>query len=216
MYNKIKSKNKDFDNIIDINNNINNINNVNNTNNIINNNISNKKNNIIKCKYCDNKDNDKIVKCGFSSLGKQRYKCRICNKTFLNEEDSRIKHSIAERRLCITLYLNGVSMRGIQKTLSLEFNRKIYFKSITDWIKNADKILSKEIENIKEEYYREYTNSNSNSNINSNNKNINNKKLIVMEMDELFTYIKKNPKTIKENHILIKGYGLLLTGIKEE
>ena len=42
------------------------------------------------------------------------------------------------------------------------------------------------------------------------------KKLIVMEMDELFTYIKKNPETIKENHIWIKGYGLLLTGIKEE
>ena len=112
-------------------------------------------------------------------MGKQRYKCRVCGKTFLNEEDSRIKHSIAERRLCITLYLNGVSMRGIQKTLSLEFNRKIYFKSITDWIKNADKMLGKEIENIREEYYKEYININ-----NSNSKNSNGKKLIVMEMDE--------------------------------
>ncbi len=140
-------------------------------------------------------------------MGKQRYKCRICGKTFLNEEDKRIKHSIAERRICITLYLNSMSMRGIQKFLSSEFNKKIYFKSISDWIKNADKILKEEIKNIKEEYYKE--------NIN-NSKNSNNKKLIVMEMDELFTYIKKNPETIKENHIWIKGYGLLLTGIKEE
>lgn len=199
MYNK--SKSKDFNNVI----NISNINNINNSNI----NINNKKNNIIKCKHCDNKDNNKVVKCGFSSLGKQRYKCRVCGKTFLNEEDTRIKHSIAERRMCITLYLNSMSMRGIQKFLSAEFNKKIYFKSISDWIKNADKILKKEIKNIKEEYHKE------NINI-SNNTNGNNKKLIVMEMDELFTYIKKNPKIIRENHIWIKGYGLLLTGIKEE
>ncbi len=104
-----------------------------------------------------------------------------------------------------------MSVRRIQKFLSSEFNKKIYFKSISDWIRNADKILKEEIKNIKEEYYKE----NINNNV-INNKNSNNKKLIVMEMDELFTYIKKNPKIIKENHIWIKGYGLLLTGIKEE
>ena len=75
-------------------------------------------------------------------------------------------------------------MRKIQKFLSSEFNKKIYFKSISDWIKNADKILKEEIKNIKEEYYKE----------NINNSNGNNKKLMVMEMDELFTYIKKTQK----------------------
>ena len=35
-------------------------------------------------------------------------------------------------------------------------------------------------------------------------------------MDELYTYIKKNPKIILENNILIKEYGLLLIGMKVE
>ena len=154
-------------------------------------NVNNKqsgRNESIKCKYCSNEDNNKIVRCGFSNLGKQRYKCRICGKTFMKGEDKRIKHSIEERKLCLTLYLNGTSMRGIEKILNTYFKKKIYIRNIVYWIKNSNKILELKDEDNKK---------------NSNNKD-NKKGLVIMEMDELYTYIKKNPKIILENHILIK------------
>ena len=133
-----------------------NVNNDNKSNNII-----NKNNKDIKCKYCSNEDN--IVKCGFSNLGKQRYKCRVCGKTFIEGEDKRIKHSIEERKICLLFYLSGMSMRGIQKNLKILFNKNIYFESISYWIKNANKILElKDEENNKE----------------------NKKGLVIMEMDE--------------------------------
>ena len=158
----------------------------------------------IKCKYCSNEDNNKIVRCGFSNLGKQRYKCRLCGKTFMKGEDKRIKHSIEERRLCLTLYLNGTSMRGIEKVLNTYFKKKTYIRNIVYWIKNSNKILEEELKKeLKDECNKK----------DSNNKN-NKKGLVIMEMDELYTYIKKNPKIIMENHILIKEYGLLLIGIK--
>ena len=155
----------------------------------------------IKCKYCSNEDN--IVKCGFSNLGKQRYKCRVCGKTFIEGEDKRIKHSIEERKICLLFYLSGMSMRGIQKNLKILFNKNIYFESISYWIKNSNKILEEE---LKDECNKKDSNKKD-----SNNKD-NKKGLVIMEMDELYTYIKKNPKIIMENHIFIKEYGLLLIG----
>ncbi len=119
IYNKIKSE--DFNNIVNIRN-IKTIKNKTNRNNI------NNEVNILKCKHCNNKDTSKIVKCGFNSSGKQRYKCKECSKTFGIREDNRIKHTIAERRICITLYLNSMNMRGIQKFLSSEFNKKYILK----------------------------------------------------------------------------------------
>ena len=93
-------------------------------------------------------------------------------------------------------YLNGMSMRGIQKVLSTIFNKKIHFRNIEHWIKNADKILKEDIE--------------------ERQNNIKSKNIKILEMDELYTYIKKNPKIILENNILIKEYGLLLIGMKVE
>ncbi len=45
-----------------------------------------------------------------------------------------------ERKFCIISYLNGTSMRGIQKTLSIMYNKKIHIQNIVHWIKNVDKI----------------------------------------------------------------------------
>ena len=101
-----------------------------------------------------------------------------------------------ERKFCITSYLNGTSMRGIQKTLSIIYNKKIHIQNIVHWIKNADKILKEEIEERQKE--------------------VKSKEIKILEMDELFTYIKKNPKILMEKNIVIKEYGLLLIGIKEK
>ena len=150
--------------------------------------------NDIKCKYCNS---NLVFKIGHSSYNnKQRYKCNNCNKTWTEGEDSRIKHSLTERKFCITSYLNGMSMRGIQKILSVVYNKKVHIQNIVHWIKNADKILQEEIEERQKE--------------------LKNKEIKILEMDELFTYIKKNPEIMKEKLILIKEYGLLLIGMKEE
>ena len=149
--------------------------------------------NNIKCKYC----NCNIVcKCGKSSLNKQRYKCSKCHKTFINDIDNRIKFNTNIKSFAILLYLNGMSMRGIQRILSIQYKKKIHFESISYWIKNADKILKEELEERKKDI------------------NIKPKTIEVLEMDELYTYIKKNPKIIMEKNIVIKEYGLLLIGIK--
>ena len=42
-------------------------------------------------------------------------------------------------------------MRGIQKTLSIIYNKKIHIQNIVHWIKNADKILKEEIEEKEKE-----------------------------------------------------------------
>lgn len=147
-----------------------------------------------KCKYCNS---DNINKIGHSSFNnKQRYKCKDCNKTWTHGEDERIKHSLLERKLCIVSYLTGLSMRGIQKMLNTTFNKNIHIQNISHWIKNADKILQEEIE------YRQ--------------QQIKSKEIKILEMDELFTYIKKNPKILMEKNIVIKEFGLLLIGIREE
>ena len=124
----------------------------------------------IKCKYCNS---SKVVKNG-TQMNKQRYKCRECNKTFILEKDNRIKHSIEERRLCLTLYLNGATMKGIQKVINTQFNTKIHIQNIVHWIKNANKILEEE---LRDKSYE-----------------LNKKGLVIMEMDELFTFIKKTQK----------------------
>ena len=100
--------------------------------------------NNLKCKYCNS---DTISKIGHSSYNnKQRYKCNNCNKTWTEGQDNRIKHDIIERKICILNYLNGMSMRGIQKVLSVMYNKNIHIQNIAHWIKNADKILKEEIE----------------------------------------------------------------------
>lgn len=78
-----------------------------------------------------------------------------------------------------------------KKTLSIIYNKKIHIQNIVHWIKNADKILKEEIEERQKE--------------------VKSKEIKILEMNELFTYIKKNPKILMEKNIVIKEYGLLLT-----
>jgi transposase-like protein len=130
----------------------------------------------ICCKHCGSK---RINRNG-RQKGKQRYYCRDCKKTFSEGVDNRIRYPLILRRLAITLYLSGTSISGIQKSLSICFNRKIYFKVVNDWLMNANNILEEEKQRRKEK--EEYP-------PNDKPKNI-----PIVEMDELFTYIKKTKK----------------------
>lgn len=146
----------------------------------------------MRCKYCGN---DKLVKNG-TNYNTQRYKCKECKKTFVLN-DNRIKHPLLLRKLALAFYLSGTSMRGIQRALKVCFNVNIYIKNIEEWLKNSNNILLQEQSNRKQEKVKQ-------------------QQIEILEMDELYTYIKKNQEIQKQtiNPILIKEYGLLLIGIK--
>ena len=83
-------------------------------------------------------------------------------------------------------------------------------KDLNFSIEDLKEFETKNKVNDKEKIEEEKKENNNNNNINNNKRNIR-----ILEMDELFTYVKKNQKIKKEKLILIKEYGLLLIGIKE-
>jgi transposase-like protein len=148
----------------------------------------------VTCPHCGN--NLHIKKNGHYR-GEQVYRCSKCSRTFrCSNSDKRIKYPAILRKLAITMYLNGTSLTGIQKILSISFNIKIYFKVVNDWIKNSNSILEQEKKRREEE------------NPPTGEKTI----IPIVEMDELFTFIKKNREIKKEGLTLINEYGLLWIG----
>ena len=153
----------------------------------------NKINNNLKCKYCgssydnllrygyycinNNSDNKEIIKI-------QKYKCKCCNKVFSDKEDKRYKldkYDINKRKMVITMYINNVGIRSIERILNVSN------VLILNWIKNIGKNIENIINYNKELYKRK-----------DNKKD----KINILEMDELYSYVKKNKTKLK--------YGLLL------
>jgi transposase-like protein len=150
------------------------------------------KNTEITCPHCG--ANEHMKKNGFYR-GTQRYKCDKCGRTFtMSNLDKRIKYPLLLRKLALSLYLSGTSLRGIQRALNVSFSRKIYVGTILRWLKNADGLLEEENQRRKEEIPK------------TGEKTI----IPIVEMDELFTFIKKNRETRKrEDPISMGEYGLL-------
>ena len=99
----------------------------------------------IKCKYCGSIH----TVCNGNKYGKQRYKCKECNKSF-SEEDNRIKHDIKQKELALLLYSHNMSKRSIQSTINKYFNTNISFNVIDNWIKTSSKLLNYDINLIEQ------------------------------------------------------------------
>ena len=125
---------------------------------------------------CKNCGTDKLVKNGKNKLGAQRYKCKECSGTYI-EGDARLKHGLAKRLKVINMYLEGVGIRSIERLEGVSNPLIIY------WIRHFAELIRKEIRRRP---------------IPDNPKDI-----AIVEVDELFTYYKKNAN----EHM----YGLLLT-----
>ena len=134
------------------------------------------------CKKCSSKES---VKAGFNG-GKQRYKCKECGKVQV-VGDERVIYEKEYQQKALILYLENAGIRTIGRVLSIFYKKKIYYQTVLKWLKKAGEILE---ENLQDE----------------NNKEI--KKAEVLEIDELHTYIKKNPKMAERK----LGYGLQLIG----
>lgn len=129
---------------------------------------------------CKHCGSESAVKNGFV-FGNQRYKCKDCGKTFRIGYD-REKYDISIKMRVMKYYLRGVGIRTIGA------NEGIYSPLILKWIKKFSSIVTQKINKTK---------------INEDCSNIE-----ILEIDELFTFYKKN----KTKPI----YGLLWTesGIK--
>lgn len=118
---------------------------------------------------------------------KQRYKCKTCGYNY-RAGDRRKVYKPDKKSLVIRMYLNNCGIRRIAHIL------KIPLATVFSWIKKAGQIVNEMIKERKD----------------------NEEKIEVLELDELYTYIKKSQEKIrrvgrcKEN---ILGYGLLWIGI---
>ena len=132
-------------------------------------------------KYCKSCGGSSFVKNGRTPKGAQKYKCKSCFGTF-RVGDKRLKHPVEKRIKVIKMYLEGVGIRFIERLEGVSNPLIIY------WIRHFSDLIRKEI---------------SRANIPDDVRNIE-----ILELDELFTYYKKNKTE--------PMYGLLLTetGIK--
>jgi transposase-like protein len=130
----------------------------------------------IVCKFCGF---DKTVKSGFVN-GIQRYKCKNCRANFV-EGDKRQKYTTSDHLKVIKLYLENCGIRSIERLTGIRNSQ------ISKWIEGI-------ASHVKEELLKAQ---NSIGSI---------KDIAIVEIDELCTYIKKDPK-MAEN---IPSYGLLL------
>ena len=142
----------------------------------------------IKCKFCMV---SKVVKDGFVR-GSQRFKCRSCGKNFI-EGDKRENESYSRevRNMVIRMYLNNCGIRRIAHILKLPLSTTF------GWIRKAGKMVDEIVDEMVK------------------NKNEEFKKIDILEMDELFTYVKKSQEQIKKQgkeSVNIPEYGLLWIG----
>ena len=138
-----------------------------------------------KCRHCGS---ERIIKTGHRD-GQQKWRCKDCGK-FQGEVDRREKYTEKERQTAIDLYLEGCGFRRIARILSGIFNRHVCYQTVIQWIKKE----AKRIENLEPK---------KEGNIQ------------ILEMDELYTYIKK--KQIKSEFGLLSiGASFVLLRLKSE
>lgn len=144
------------------------------------------------CKFCHSKN---IIKNG-KPKGLQRYYCKDCEREQI-VGDRRQSHNNEIKKAALVLYLEGNGFRGIARSLSKIFKSKISFQIVAHWINSAGTIVQNEVVKRQKESFTSR------------------KDLAVVEMDELYTYIKKNlAKTSKQEsgQAITPESGLLLIG----
>ena len=118
--------------------------------------------------------------------GKQRYKCIVCKRAFI-EGDKRVQGSYSNKvkNLVIRMYINNCGVRRIAEILEIPLTTTF------SWIKKAGQIVDRMVKNRQE----------------------NKEDIEILEMDELYTYIKK--KKIKyESGLLLIGTDLKILRLK--
>jgi transposase-like protein len=129
-----------------------------------------------QCKFCNS---NSLIKNGFVRA-LQRYECKACGKTQV-DGDKRAKYDNHPKKLAVILYLEGNGIRRIARILSKITGSEFRWQTVALWLKKAGEIVVAEVSKIEKK----------------------SKDIEIVEMDELYSYIKK--KQIKSE------YGLLST-----
>jgi len=135
---------------------------------------------MIICKHCKSSNS---VKNGFVQ-GKQRYKCKDCQRTF-REGDDREKYTNDQRLRVIKWYLEGSGIRSIERM------EKVPNQLIIQWIRKSSKIIRQKLNEV---------------NIPEDTKEIQ-----ILELDEMFSYCQKKLKKSTFGLLLIESEIKLLT-----
>ncbi len=86
------------------------------------------------CPRCESKD---VIRYGLRKtlIGKKQiWRCRDCNKRFVNEPTSRIKGNADCVTMAIDLYMKGVSYRGVADSIRQVFGLKITHVTVMNWV----------------------------------------------------------------------------------
>jgi hypothetical protein len=116
--------------------------------------------------------------------------CRECGKVFSDKRDTSCKlkkYSLAKRRLAITMYINNVGTGSIERTLNVSN------VLLLNWFKNIGKYLAYVLEN-----------KGNRNGIETSEETKDKSKIAVLEMDELYTFVKKNLTELKFGLLLLE------------
>lgn len=136
----------------------------------------------VKCKHCGSSDK---VKNG-NVLGKQRWKCKSCSKTY-RDGDLREKYTNEQRLRVIKWYLEGAGI------MSIERMEGVPNPLIIKWIRKFSRILRSRLNEV--EIPEDA------------------KKIQIIELDELFSYCQKK-LTRSTYGLLLIGQELKLLTLK--
>lgn len=98
------------------------------------------------CKNCDSVNTVKIGKVN----NKQRYKCKDCGKTFLDDDNflgMRNKRQIIA--VAMDLYFDGMSVRKVQRQIEYIFRVKVSQVSIYTWIVKYSEMVKEYVDSLK-------------------------------------------------------------------
>ena len=114
------------------------------------------------------------------SRGTQRMQCMVCKKTFPLNPK---RHSKEDKYKAILMYLNNVGIRKI----ALFFG--VSAPAVLRWIRNSHKLLLELLENFKP---------------------LTTDKADIIELDEIYTYVKKRVKGQSYGLLILDGESVLL------
>ncbi|WP_339040889.1 hypothetical protein [Candidatus Lariskella endosymbiont of Hedychridium roseum] len=115
---------------------------------------------MLSCKHCGSIGS---TKNGYIK-GRQRYKCPECKKSY-KSGDMRVKYSLNKKMKVVSMYLEGVGIRSIERL------EKVSSSLIIKWIRKFSKLLKQRLNDvtIPEDA----------------------KQISIIELDELFSYCQK-------------------------
>lgn len=111
---------------------------------------SNKMKEKIKCPKCKSKEIIKWGKRKTNNRGKiQRYKCKKCNDTFINDPFARMRNSPQKITCALDLFFRGLSTREVQNHFKCFFPHNSDHSTILRWIRKFSLKISNYTDNLK-------------------------------------------------------------------